>query len=30
MSLDDLAERAAAVDGVAPFNEATLLALSGR
>ena len=27
MSLTDLAERAAAVDGVAPFNEATMLAL---
>ncbi len=30
MSLTDLAERAAAVDGVAPFNEATLLALRNR
>lgn len=30
MNLTDLAERAAAVDGVAPFNEATLLALSNR
>ena len=30
MTLTDLAERAAAVDGVAPFNEATLLALRDR